>query len=193
MKHIITLLFCSFLIWNCSSGGGGNYSPGQARLKIERPGRGAALEEELAKMLLAKKYEKALKTCNDVLFSSRSNQDRETANYWRTIIMAKEEIDAGNYESASLILKKGSKWWKNKAKDYHVKLVSGLLAELQEKDRANLALLEKINRLNRTLKHEKNDQLKQDQLELENQKLLEEIVRLKVENRKMEKLLIELK
>ncbi len=154
-----------------------------SRLKIERPGQGVKLENELARLMLAGKRVQAMSVCNEVLFSSRSKNDREVANYWRSILMALEEIEEGNYSKAIAVFKNGSKWWKNASRDYHSKFLMSLLDSLSVNSKA-------VNDWERKLKKEKD--LKRVQLENLNKDLVKELAEQKKKNEELEKLLREL-
>ncbi|MFC1584158.1 hypothetical protein ACFL5V_01280 [Fibrobacterota bacterium] len=159
------------------------YTPGPSRLKIERPGRGVHLENDLARLMLAGKRIQAMRLCNDILFSSRSKKDRETANYWRTVLMALEEIDEDNHDKAADVIREGAKWWNSSSKEYHAKLIIDILDSLKEKSSS-------IRTLNRRIKKLKISQkVRQESM---TQDLMEEMKELKRKNRELEKLLQEL-
>jgi len=190
--QLLVLLLLGLNLVTCSSRGRGRLgSPGKMRHKIERPGMGAVLDEKIANLVLANKFTKAKKLCNDVLFASRSNQDRETANYWRTLLLAQEEMEAGNYSKSIELIKRGAKWWKSRAKDYHVKIIKDLLNELKNKEKVHTSLRKKNKNLTRKLKLSTSTS-RANKLALENQKLMETTVKLEAENEKLTQLLIDL-
>jgi hypothetical protein len=177
-----SILLFALTISGCSStqrDGKRNFSPAPYRLKIERPGQGAQLDRELAGLMLANKRIQAMRLCNDILFSSRSKQDRETANYWRTLLMAMEEIDEGNFPKAIDILEKGSKWWKSSTKEYHYKLIIVLLGKLKKQSVAS-------SKAKKDLKSAKSSK---KELLLLNQELSKELEEIKKKNEELEKLL----
>jgi hypothetical protein len=179
----LTGVIIIILLIGCDSGRRPKYSPGPSRLKIERPGKGIQLENELAGLMLEGKHVQAMRMCNDVLFSSRSKNDRETANYWRTLLMALEEMEEGNYQKAAEVMKKGSKWWKTSTRDYHTNLIIELFENLTVRSND-------IKKLNMKLKKEKG--LQRAQLENLNQELMKELTDQKEKNEKLEKLLHDL-
>jgi hypothetical protein len=180
--RFITLILLAALI-GCGTNRRQKYSPGPSRLKIERPGKGVQLEKELAELMLAGKRVQAMRLCNDVLFSSRSKNDREIANYWRTLLLVFEEVEEGNYKKASELIKKASKWWKNSTRNYHSKLLVEMMEKLTEKSNS-------VRNLRVRLKKEK--EIQKTQLENLNQDLVKEMAELKEKNKKLEKLLHDL-
>jgi len=181
MPMKIICLIILLLLLGCAGSKGGsnskkkNYSR-SSRLIVERAGMGGKLESKLAALLLEGKRVQAMSICNDVLFSSRSTQDREIANYWRTILMALEEMEEGNYNKAYGIIQDGEKWWKKSSREYHSKLLIQLLMKIDENIQRVVDLKNKTNKRSSLEKIQYETMLqvsrkKQEELERKNKEL----------------------
>jgi len=100
-------------------------------------------------------------------------------------------MEAGNYSKSIDLMKKGAKWWESRAKDYHVKILKDLLIELKNKEKVHNSLRKKNKALTRKLRSSSSSS-RTNKLELENQKLMEAVVKLKADNEKLTQLLIDL-
>lgn len=178
---IYTLIIsCILLVFGCADKPKREPIP-ETRIKVVRPGLGGLLDEKLAELVLSKNYVEGLRICNDVLFSSRSNEDREIAYYWRTMITALNEVELGKSEKVPEIFEKGSRWWKSPVRSYHAKMFVSFIE-------SKIALEKKIKTL-----EARSDKSKQvEELKAQNESLAEELVQLKRKNAQLERLLIEL-
>ncbi|MBF0429769.1 MAG: hypothetical protein HQK83_00710 [Fibrobacteria bacterium] len=177
MKYLLPLL-CLILFFSCSSSTKRKKTYTASRFKIERPGKGVKLDDDITKLLRENKRNQAKKLCNDILFTSRSPKDRETANFWKAIIGALEEIDENNYRKAASILENSGKWLITPHKEYHISLVIVLLTKMAAYENRIIDLDSTVQRLQNI-----------EQLNFEQQK---EIVELRLEKEKLHQLLIDL-
>jgi len=151
------------------------------RILVQRPGLGEQLDKQLATLLLENKRQTALRLCNDILFSSRSKEDRETAYYWRTFISALEQIDNKDYKKVIEVFEKGSKWWKSPNRVYHIQILTQLTEIIIQNQRQTKQIQVRTREL------EKVDDLKQL-----NEQLASELLQLRKKNEELEKLLLKL-
>ena len=161
MKHLKSL-WILFLIIGCSSTQktveeDPEDRPDPNRIQIERVGQGAELEKDLAALMRNGERVKAMRICNDVLFSSRSPEDRETAEFWRTLLLTLEELDAGNYVKASNVLKDNREKISNPERLYQIELLQKILksmSKLAQQSQDGASGLQKLEQTNAQLRQE---------------------------------------
>ena len=184
MKRIAVILLIISILIGCGGTGFGRSGKGN-RFKVQRPGQGYQLEEKISTLIMEEKRVQAMRLCNDILFSSRSSGDREIANYWRTIIQVIEQIEEQNYDNAVDVIGKNSKWWKSQAKDHNVQLIVDLLNLINEQK--NL-----IKGFQKQVKKNSNCESRAlGECVNTNESLNEELNKLKLENKKLLKALLE--
>ena len=137
-----------------------------------KPGERETLDDDIAYLLRNNQRVEAMRKCNDVLFASKSEKDRESAQFWRAVILALEEIENGSLKKAVNALALDSAGVKSDSKLYVSELLKHVLAKLRD-----------------TNKQTSQSQTYSQKIESENQQLKSELTAATEKVKELEKLL----
>lgn len=151
------------------------------RILVQRPGLGEQLDKQIASLVLENKRQQALRLCNDILFSSRSKEDREIAYYWRTFVTALDELDNKEYKKVIEIFEKGAKWWQNPSRIYHIQVLTQMVEIIIQQQKTV-----------RQLQNRSRDLEKAEEYRMLNEQLTSELLSMKRKNEELERLLLKL-